>query len=211
MTEETIDCDYCNEDFHGERPHLKHLNKKHYDELGTIDRRRVDEKVNTSTKTTTTLKNNIGIIVIGALVVVAGLALYASFTANTSSDVSDGLQEPGPQGTIHEHTTFDVTVDGESIDFSQSQYQVSDGKVHFEGGNGDSLHLHARGVTIAYTLETLGFTVTDNGDTVEFEGTTYSTADGDTVQYEVNGDSVNATTYELQANDRINVVLETEE
>lgn len=211
--EEPTTCEYCEETFYGERPYFKHLKNNHYEELGSIDKRRVDEQTTPTTTALTILKENIAVVVLGVLFIVAGLTMYYSIMGSTSSEptVSEGIQTPGASGTVHEHAQMDVVVDGDSINFALPEYQFKSEKVHFESGNGEKLHLHAEGVTIAYTLETLGFTVTDNGDTIEFDGTTYSAADGDTVTYEVDGESVDPYTYELQPNEQIEITITKEE
>ena len=37
------ECDYCGTTFEEEEDHLRHLRGEHYDELGRIDRRRVED------------------------------------------------------------------------------------------------------------------------------------------------------------------------
>jgi hypothetical protein len=210
MTDETHNCAYCSDSFHGERTYLKHLRDAHYDELGTIDQRRVDNTVNKPSDFIDTLQDYTGPIVLGLMLVVAGATLAFSFATSTDNapDISDDIPEPGAAGSVHQHGTMAVVVDGEQIDFSQQKYQRQNDKVHFESGGGESLHIHATGVTPAYTLETLGFTLAENGSTVEFQGAKYSRADGDTVQYQVNGQEVNPYEFELRDGDQIRIVLE---
>ena len=38
------ECDYCGATHDGEGAHLDHLESEHYDELGPIDKRRVDDR-----------------------------------------------------------------------------------------------------------------------------------------------------------------------
>lgn len=37
------ECDYCGSTFEDEEAHLRHLRGEHYEELGRIDRRRVED------------------------------------------------------------------------------------------------------------------------------------------------------------------------
>lgn len=74
------------------------------------------------------------------------------------------FDEPGPgqPGTAHAHLYFAVTVDGERVDFSQERYQLQDRRVHFENRDGEVLHVHARQVTVGYTLRSLGIGVNES-------------------------------------------------
>lgn len=74
----------------------------------------------------------------------------------------EALHQPGLTGSAHEHLYFRVDVLGDRVDFSRRQFQLRSGKVHFEGGNGEILHLHARNIELGYTLETLGFGLSSN-------------------------------------------------
>lgn len=209
MSDETIDCEYCDKTHHGEKPHLKHLKKSHYDDLKPIDKRRVDETVGEATGAQSVFTDNIGGIVVGSFVILGVAVIYVTLTMGGGTpDVSDGVQTPGAQGAVHEHAPFSVSIDGETVDFSQSKYQVTNDKVHFEGGDGSTIHFHAPGATIAYILEAHSFTIADNGETLSFNGETYSVSDGDTIQYRVDGESVNPYTYELEEGERIRVIVE---
>jgi len=101
-------------------------------------------------------------------------------------------------------------IDGERIDFSQSEYQVVDRRFHFEGGDGERWHVHATDVTLGYGMGTLGINI--DGNNVTFDGTTYSDSDPNTdVTVEVNGQSVDASRYVLKEGDRVRIAVETTE
>jgi thiol-disulfide isomerase/thioredoxin len=60
-------------------------------------------------------------------------------------------------GSTHEHANISVILGGKEIDFSQPKYQLRSSFVHFEGGGGREVHVHAEGVTLKYLLESLGW------------------------------------------------------
>jgi len=196
------DCDYCAESFEDEQAYLRHLEAAHESELGTIDQRRVEEELDAGGGGLPTKPLAVELVVVG----IAGLVIYVAFLfdpGGTATDVpGDGgdvepAQEPAELRTAHEHGTIEMTIDGERIDFSQSQYQVQSDEFHFENGNGRIWHKHARGVTLEWAMATLGIGVT--GDTVTYQGTTYNDSDpGTEVIVEVNGEPVDPRTYVLQ-------------
>lgn len=195
------ECDYCDDTFPDERRYLQHLESEHYNELGRIDRRRVDGPADDDTTPLSTY------LLFGGLVVVVLAAMYFALTAGNSADGSDG---PYAQGSVHDHGPIEVTIDGQTLDFSQPQYQYENTQnphFHFEGGDGDQWHVHSQGVTLAYAMQTLGIEVTTN--TVTFDGTTYDdSVDGERVVVEVNGESVTPGDYILQDEDTVRIVAE---
>lgn len=63
----------------------------------------------------------------------------------------------GPLGSTHEHASFIVYINGESLNFAHPQYMVTDKFVHIENMDGKEIHKHATGVTLGYFFKTLGF------------------------------------------------------
>jgi len=102
---------------------------------------------------------------------------------------------------------MEVVIDGQRVDFSRSQYQLQADAFHFEANEGRRWHVHARGVTLAWAMESLGIPVT--AETVTFEGRTYDDSDPDTtVTIRVNGEPVTPSSYVLQRGDRVRIVVE---
>jgi hypothetical protein len=99
----------------------------------------------------------------------------------------------------HGHGLINVTIAGERVDFSRSEYQRPRefSAFHFERGNGRMWHKHADGVTLEYAMATLGIGVSEN--TVAIDGTTYRDSDpGTNVSVTVDGQAVDPATYELE-------------
>lgn len=59
------------------------------------------------------------------------------------------------EGKTHIHADFKVYLEGKSTDFSESRYQLNDESVHLEDGIGELIHVHKKGITMGYFLETL--------------------------------------------------------
>jgi sulfur carrier protein ThiS len=148
-------------------------------------------------------------IALGALglIVVAVVAYVVFFAGSGGGEAGVAGQEPSNLGSVHYHGPMTMTVDGDRVDFSRSQYQLQNDAFHFEGGNGERWHGHAQGVTLEYATSTLGIDVTES--TVAFQGTTYRNSDsGTSVAVEVNGESVTPSEYVLQEGDRIRIAVE---
>lgn len=183
-------CEYCEESFEGEGAYLDHLGAAHYDELGRIDRRRVDARQGDPSSSVTGPRVLLGVV----SVVVVGFILWLSF--GLPGGGGGAAPTPTGLGQVHEHGTMTVVIQGERIDFSQSQYQVRADPFHFEGGNGRIWHKHARDVTLQWGMDTLGIHVT--GDSVKFGGATFTDGEGYRVSVTVNGQAIDPATYVLQ-------------
>lgn len=190
------DCNYCAESFDDEEGYLEHLHADHDEsELSRIDRRRVDQ--HTGAGEGGGFPTGPAIIV-GILLFTGAVLVYVTFFVGVDGPPgdSDVAQTPYGLDTAHGHGLIDVTIDGQTLDFSRQRYQLEDDAFHFEGGDGQVWHTHAQGVTLEYAMSTLGIDV--NSTSVTFDGETYSARDPNTeVAIEVNGNSVDPKTYVL--------------
>lgn len=198
-------CDYCGETFDDDDARDEHLLATHRDELGRIDRRRLDLAGDGDDDEGASA----GIVMLGAVMALALIAVGAAMYLTSGSD-GGGADGPTNVGGVHYHGTIDVVVDNETVDFSQPKYQYSntgEDAFHFEGGDGSRWHGHANGVTLAYAMESLGIPV--NATSVTYEGTTYRDGDADTdVSITVNGEPVTPSEYVLQEGDHVRIVVE---
>jgi hypothetical protein len=194
------ECRYCGETFEDEDAELVHLEAEHADELGRIDRRRLTDDDEGS---------GIGtVLAVGVVVLLATVAVgYGAFVADGGG--GDGSVDPSGVGSVHYHGTIEVVVEGESVDFSQAEYQYRSTNVdafHFEGGDGSRWHVHAQRVTLGWALSSLGIEVT--AESVTFGGETYRDGEGASVTVAVDGSAVDPSEYVLQADDHIRIVVE---
>jgi hypothetical protein len=199
------ECDYCEKSFEDEDAYLEHLEADHGDELGRIDKRRLD--IHNSDERT---EGSSAPYVLGAILIFAvGVVGVVTFLPSSGGAPGTGVtgQQPTELGSVHYHGTMEMTVDGERIDFRRDRYQLQSNAFHFEGGGGIRWHVHARGVTLDYAMTSLGFNVT--ATSVTYEGTTYrDSAPNTTVTVAVNGQGVTPSEYVLQRDDRIRIVVE---
>lgn len=198
------DCRYCDETFTEEEAYLEHLQEAHADELGPIDRRRIeggeDEGIDLPT-------GPIAIaLVIGVSAAIVAYAVLSPGGGGSAAAPGDVARTPTGIGSVHYHGTVEMTVAGETVDFTAPEYKRprDNPAFHFEGQNDPRWHVHARGVTLEYAMATLGIEV--SADSVTFEGTTYAEGEGATVIVEVDGEAVEPATYVLQEGDHVRIV-----
>jgi len=109
----------------------------------------------------------------------------------------------GAVGSAHEHAVFRFFINGQEVDFSQPQYQLKSRYIHFEGGDGDTIHKHATNVDLGFLFETMGMKFTNECITMD-NGTQYCNDGNNTLKFFVNGgknDMYN--NYVLKDNDKI--------
>lgn len=188
------ECPYCGAALDDEDALIAHMGAEHEGELGTIDRRRVDDFEGDGGD------RAVGPLVLGGVIVFAlGMVIYV--TVFLGGGGGGGTGTPGPLQSAHEHGTIEMRVLGEAVDFGRDRYQLQADRFHFEGGVGQVWHTHATGVRLAWAMDTLGIGVTE--DSVTFQGTTYRDDDPNTeVTVEVNGESVDPETYVLSGTPR---------
>jgi len=191
------DCNYCDESFADEDAYIKHLDTAHDEgELSRIDRRRVESRHGDDDGETPT-----GPLILGGLLVFSLAVLaYATFVVWGGGGSAQGFEQtPTNVGSVHEHGTINVTIDGQELDFSKREFQKAGEyeAFHFENGNGEVWHKHAEGVTIEWAMASIGIGL--NETSVHYDGLTYHDSDpGTNVTIEVNNESVDPLTYELQ-------------
>lgn len=187
------ECDYCEESFDGEGTYVAHLQSEHEGELSRVDQRRVEEF---EAGGRSLPYGAIALVVI----IVAAFAVVAYVIVSMGS--VGGSDGPTNAGSIHEHGTIEIVVDGEELDLYADRYAKQDPNFHFHGGEtGDEYvwHVHAQQVTLGYALETLGMEVTDDGTELTIDGTAYDADDPDTeISVTVNGESVDPGDYVLR-------------
>lgn len=189
-----VGCDYCGEEFGSELEQLRHVLDEHREEMSSHDTSKVKKEIRKLERQNDTgaefPKKKMGIVLFVLVAVVsAGYAMYASDIITTGSQsTSSSTQHLGPLGSTHEHAQFTVVLDGQRINFAQPRYQLRSQYVHFEGGDGSTIHKHATGVTIGYSLDTLGMEF--NGTCIEHDAQRYCEGDGSELVIRVNGNEI---------------------
>lgn len=202
------DCDYCGESFDGEDPYLDHLGDQHMDELGPIDRRKVEEAGGgTGDLLASVPKGPLTLVfVIGVMLALIGYVTFVMGSGGGNSN-NGGGQQPYNLRAVHTHGSITMQVMGETVDFSQDRYQTQAQAFHFENNNGDRWHGHAQGITLQWAMQTLDINVTES--TVTYQGTTYRNSDPNVnVSVTVNGNPVQPSEYFLQEGDSIRIIVQ---
>jgi len=201
------DCEYCSSSFDDEESYYAHLGEEHADELGPIDRRRIEQHTGGSDDEglPTGPLILVGVIVF-ALAVVAFVIVFMGSGSGAGEAgppaTINGINvstTPTGVGSVHTHGTINVTIDGQTLDFTRDRflrYQTYDA-FHFENPQGPpNWHVHARHVTLEYAMATIGIEATD--DSISYNGKTYRDSEsGTTVEVLVNGEDVDPSTYTL--------------
>jgi hypothetical protein len=119
---------------------------------------------------------------------------------------SPSIESPvgaGQIGNEHSHAAILVKIFGDRFDFSAPAYQIKASWIHFEAGDGSTIHNHATGVTLGYLFETLGLGVTDQCFVFQ-DGRSFCTNEDYSLKFFVNGDQVDdISQYETSDGDRI--------
>lgn len=113
----------------------------------------------------------------------------------------------GELGSAHWHADFKVVLNGTRVNFGKDKYMVQSRYVHFEGGDGTTIHKHATGVTLAYFFKTIGWKLTDDC-LVTDTGESYCTGEGRTLRIIVNGTEIGDPQYKFKDDDTIEVIYE---
>lgn len=144
-------------------------------------------------------------------------------TENSSQDPSnpengttaEGEVTPHDQGSVHMHGFLTFHVNGESVDYDASRFYESvtgNKNFHFHDytDNEKVTHVHAKGVTVHYALNSLpGITIGDPSQ-IKINGTTYDTSDAETsVEVTVSNEQVDMKKYVLKERDHIEVLITT--
>ncbi|MDY6770621.1 MAG: hypothetical protein SV186_01545 [Candidatus Nanohaloarchaea archaeon] len=208
-----LGCDHCDEEFADEREKIEHVLEEHDDEItshkrDTLKRKRnkLQQPEGSSSDLKRYLKPALGVVAV--IAVVGGLAMsgIVNLDSNPSTSSGDATISPGAPGSAHEHAQFDVVINGNEIPFSRPRYQFGQTRnryIHFEGGDGQTIHKHATDVTIDFAMDALNMGLTAN--CIEtYSGQRYCEDSGN-LTVTVNGQQVNASTYVIQDGDQITV------
>ena len=116
----------------------------------------------------------------------------------------------GPLGSAHEHAAFQVSVDGNPIDFSQPKYQVKSRFIHVENGDGTTLHKHSTSVPVGEFFRSVNMNI-ENDCIVTDDGNRHCEDDTNMLRYFVNGtERSSIMDYVLMENDRILIIYGSE-
>ena len=172
--------------------------------MGRKERRAREEKrINYATKHTAE-KRKQTLIAIGVLGLIAAIVIYAAWIYATIPDTAPGGPEnAGPLGSAHDHAAILVKIFNDEFDFSSPAYQIKSNWIHFENGDGSTIHKHATGVTLGYLFESLSIGLDDECYIFQ-DGREFCTNDEYDLKFFVNGEErPNITDYEVNEDDKV--------
>lgn len=103
------------------------------------------------------------LIGIGVMAVFATIIAFASWTFIEKS-ATNPLSGPPGAGRLndeHEHASVLARIHTDKFDFSLPAYQVKSPYIHFEGGDGNTIHRHASNVPLGFLFDSVKISLTD--------------------------------------------------
>ncbi len=175
--------------------------------MGRDERKEREEKrENYASKRSFEKKRNT-LITIGVVAIIAVIVGYSVWVFINMSDNAPGSPEgAGALGSEHSHAAILVKVFGDTFDFALPAYQIKTSWIHFEGGDGTTIHKHATGVKLGYLFDSLRLTLDDKCFIFQ-DGRQFCTNEDYTLNFYINGEKVNdIRNYESMDKDRILIV-----
>ena len=175
--------------------------------MGRKERKQREEKRDSyATKRSSEKRRNM-LITIGVLAVIAVIVGYSGWMfMNMSQTAPGGPEGAGALGSEHSHAAILVKVFGDTFDFSLPAYQIKTSWIHFEGGDGTTIHKHATGVKMEYLFQSLKLGLDDKCFVFQ-DGRQFCTNEDYTLKFFVNGEQVSdIRNYEFMDKDRILIV-----
>ncbi|MBP0133468.1 MAG: protein-disulfide isomerase [Nitrosarchaeum sp.] len=164
---------------------------------------RVEKRDNFAAKRSNQKRRNL-LVTIAVFSVIISIVGYAVLEfVNMNSAAPGSPVNAGVLGSEHSHTAMLVKVFGDTFDFSLPAYQIKTSWIHFEAGDGTTIHKHATGVTLEYLFDSLKLKLDDQCFIFQ-DGRQFCTTDDYTLKFYINGEKVNdIRNYEPMDKDRI--------
>jgi len=151
------------------------------------------------------------LITIGVLAVIAVIVGYAGYMfMNMTEAAPGGPENAGALGSEHSHAAILVKIFGDTFEFSGPAFQIKSPWIHFEGGDGTTVHKHATGVKLGYLFNTLSIGL-DDQCYVFPDGKSFCSDEDYKLRFFINSEEVpDIRNYEIQEGDRILIVFGSE-
>jgi hypothetical protein len=167
---------------------------------------REEKRENYATKRSSEKKRNT-LITIAVFGVIATIVGYAAWNfATMSENATGGPEGAGQLNSEHSHAAILVKVFGDPFDFSAPSYQIKSPWIHFEGGDGTTIHKHATGVKLGYLFDSLKLGLDDQCFVFQ-DGRNFCTKDDNSLKFYINKVQVpDIRNYETKDKDRILII-----
>jgi len=145
----------------------------------------------------------IGIGVLAGIVAVLAISSYNFYELSTHVTPKGVPPGAGPLGGIHVHAGLLTMIYGQQFDYSSPAYQLMRPYIHFEKGNGETVHLHATNVTLGFLFDSLKIGFDDKCFTFP-DKRSFCTNDKYTLKFYINHHQVpDLRSYVIKDQDRI--------
>ena len=175
--------------------------------MGRKERKEREEKRESYASKRSFEKKRNMLITIGVLAIIAVIVGYSVWIfMNMSQTAPGGPSGAGALGSEHSHAALLVKIFGDTFDFALPAYQIKSSWIHFEGGDGTTIHKHATGVKLGYLFKTLKLTVDDKCFVFQ-DGRQFCTNEDYSLRFFINDQEVkDIRDYETMDGDRILIV-----
>ncbi|MGI0004673.1 MAG: protein-disulfide isomerase [Candidatus Nitrosotenuis sp.] len=131
--------------------------------MGNNDKGSREERRESFVDKQTRQKRKNMLIGLAVLAVIVAIVAYASWTfiEQSATNPLGGPPGAGRLGDEHEHAGILVRIHGDKFDFSLPPYQVKSPYIHFEAGDGNTIHRHASGVGLGFLFNTIKIGLSD--------------------------------------------------
>ena len=164
---------------------------------------RVEKRENYATRRSSEKRRNT-LITIGVLAVIVVIVGYSVWQfANMTQEAPGGPEGAGPLNSEHSHAAILVSIFKDTFDFSAQAYQIKSPWIHFEGGDGTTIHKHATGVKLGYLFSSLKLKLDDKCFVFQ-DGRSFCSKDENSLKFYINREQVNdIRNYDIKDNDKI--------
>lgn len=164
---------------------------------------REEERESFATKRTKEKRKHT-LIAIGLIAVVVSIVGVSAYNFTNLTQTAPGAPPgAGKLGDEHEHASMLVRIFGDKFDFSVPAYQVKSPWIHFEAGDGNTVHRHSSGVALGYLFQSLKIKLTDQCYGFP-DGRQFCTNENYSLKFYINHAPVpSITDYVIKNNDRI--------
>ena len=101
----------------------------------------------------------IALLVFSGIAIIVGIQVYNFLSFDqTTPGAPPGA---GTLGSEHVHASFLAKLHGDIFPYSGPAYQIKSSWMHFEAGDGSTIHRHATGVMMGWLFETTGLGLDD--------------------------------------------------
>ncbi len=173
--------------------------------MGRKERREREEKRESYAAQRSHEKRKTNLIAIGVFTIIAVIVGYSifMFVNLDQSSVPGGPENAGVMGSAHDHAGILVKIFGDKFGFDGTAYQIKSQWIHFEGGDGTTIHKHATGVTLGYLFDTLGLGLDDQCFVFK-DGKSFCNTDDYSIKFFINDKPVDdIRDYEIIEDDKI--------